>query len=347
MRPSFCVAIAVLLVAPLACSDDERPAAAGSGESSTGGSSHAGIGSHGGQSNAGAPGAELGGSGEAEGGAAMAGSDPIGHVGGLGTTTSGGAFSDTPSDCDDVSWSEPVALTGISTPGADETLLTMTHDELSIVFSRDDALYVADRASAAAAFGSPAEVTLPAGYTHQYGLAISPDGLTLVAVSDTSEGFADISRAARQGAFDAEPSTARYDSIAYDANQYGRYLTWPVLSKSGESLFYTALIGDSSYVYHAHGQASFAVPAGMGVLGGEGGDLKLTQSVSADERVVYVFDQALGYSVGYRSSAPGAPYYMPVPFEALRGVFTNDGCSRLYGTADDGASLDVVIAENP
>jgi hypothetical protein len=339
--------LATLLVAAVACSsNDERPPAAGS-DSGSGASSHAGkTAASGGHANAGEDAVAEGGAGDAQGGASEGGASPIGHLGGLGPANVSGGSNATPAECDQVTWSEPVALASVSTPGADETLLAMTHDELTLLFSRGEDLFVVDRASATAAFAAPVAVTLPVGYTHQYGLGLSPDGLRLVAVSDTTDALADVSRSARQGSFDGEPSTARYDSIAYNAAQFGQYLSWPVLAQSGESLYYTALSGDGSVVYHARGKASFAVPLmseDAATLGGSDGDLKLTVSVSADERIVFVLDEALGHAVGLRSSAPGAPYDTPVAFEGLRGAFTNAGCTRLYGTLDDAGALDVVI----
>src|SRR5690349_466885 len=98
MRVQSWFVLAALLALPLACSEDDRPAAAGSGASSSGASSHAGKsnGRSSGQGQGGEATASEGGVGAAEGGAPMAGSDPIGHLGGLGPANTGGSSNPTP-----------------------------------------------------------------------------------------------------------------------------------------------------------------------------------------------------------------------------------------------------------
>jgi hypothetical protein len=342
MRRRFWIALLLFGASPAACSSDgERPAAAGSDGSAgklngIGGKPSEGEG-EGGSADSAPGGTDQGTGGE----------EPFGHLGGLGPVNSGGGGVPAAALCDvAATWGDAQPLSGIS-GGADERLLAMTHDELSIVFTRDDALMVADRASSSAGFDPPIALTLPAGYSHRHGVTLSSDGLRLVLVSDTGAGFAEVTRSSRQGAFGSAPSSARFSALNYDANQFGAELSSPVLSNDDRSLYFVRLTGDASLVYHALGETTFAVPEmseDMVTLGGHEGDAKLTQSVSADERSLFIHDAALGHVSGLWSSAPGAPFTEPAHFPGFESVFTNHDCTRLYGTRKLEDARDIVVA---
>ena len=340
LRCRWSLVLALGAVAPLSCSsgDDGHAPPAGAGTPNAG---HAGASA---ATGTGASGGEDVGGGAATGGAA--GAANIGHIGGGGSLSIGGAPAvDDPICKAEASWGDPVSLAVVSSADADERLLSLTHDALTIVFTRDDVPMVADRAAASEDFATPVPLLLPAGYSHEHGVALHPDGLGLVVVSH-SGGLADIERAARSGAFDGAPSVARFVQLSDNALQYGASLSSPVLSASGTSLYFTQVGASTSKVFHAQGTTLFPVPAmpeDLVTLGGMDGDLKLTLSVSADERTLFFFDEALGHAAGLWSAAPGAPFYELAEFEGLQSVFTDSGCNQLYGTRMVGGSLDVVV----
>jgi hypothetical protein len=328
----------------LSCgSNDDRPKApAAGGEGASSGTRH----NRGGSAQAeGGEESTLGGA-RPEGGA---GSDspPIGHLGGAGLEVGdGGEVSTTPAQCPpEAEWSAPTSLAGIATPEANEQLLAMTHDELSLVFSRGTELYVADRDNASRAFGDPVGLTLPVGYTHTRGLALSPSGSSLVIVSSDGHFFAEVSRPARGDAFGGEADTSRFDVINDARSFSGAELSSPVLSASGKTFFYTERHGLTSDVWRAVLAEQFAASKKQDhvSLGAEDGKAKLTSSVSADERVLFVHDESLGHAVGLWRSTAQAEFSKPVEYPGLHNVFTSRGCDRLYGTAKVGASMDVVI----
>lgn len=327
----------------LACSskDDERASPAVAGTPSAGSSS---SGSAGAGDSAGGADTSLGGAPTAS--EAGQGGDPGGLDLGGSLAIGGAPIYEDPLCARAASWGNPVALTGISTPQADERLLSMTHDALTLVFTRDDVLLVADRASIADDFAAAAPVTVPAGYTHARGVALHPDGLGLVLVSELADALGEVTRATRSGDFDGALETARFEDLSENALQYGEGLSSPVLSANGTSLYFTQFGGNASKVFHSHGSAAFAIPTmpeDLVTLGGQDGDFKLTLSVSADERTLFFFDEALGHAAGSWSAAPGAPFYDVAPFPGLTSIFTDADCSHLYGTSDGGGSLDVVL----
>lgn len=338
-RLRCCLALALTLGLPLACSEDDarRPVAvAGTRNASASGKAGADDGGGGGArpSAGGAPAAGEGG--------ASSGELDLG-----GSLAIGGAPTYDPPLCDiAATWGSPEALAGLSTALADERLLSMTHDVLTLVFTRDDVLMVADRESAGDDFGAAVAVTLPEGYSHERGVALHPDGLGLVIVSAMGERFAELTRAARSGDFTGALETARFEDVSENASQLGGGLSSPVLSASGQALYFTQIGSSTSKVFRTQGTTRFAIPTtpeDLVTLGGNDGDFKLTRSVSADERTLFFFDEALGHAAGLWSAAPGSPFYELATFPGLDGVFSDASCSRLYGTLDTGGSLDIVL----
>ena len=346
-RERLWVVVALLGSSPLGCGSDgpEHPAPSGSGARA----GTASLASGGGESSAaGGPASSSGGVADSgEGGAGGADFPVIGHLGGQPPLAeNGGAAPNLPAVCDaEASWGEPIALSGINTADADERLLAMTHDELSLVFSRAGTLFVADRSNADTDFGAPVQLTLPGGYTHERGLSLSADGRSLVIVSQTGDAFAEVARASRSGAFGGSADTARFVALNDNASFYGGVLSAPVLAASGQSFFYTQRMATTSYVFRARGTSEFSAPEMQDVvtLGATDGKAKLGQSVSADERVIFVFDEALGHAAGLWSATATAAFTELVELPGLESAFTNVACSRLYGTGDVGGSLDVVM----
>lgn len=316
-----------------ACSSDDKVPSLGGGNTSGNG----GSASRGGTS-ADAP----GGAGNAEAGSPPAtggdaGGPAIGEIGGEGVYVGeGGAPSLPVAQCAENLSFEPTPVAGVDTT-ADERLLAMTHDEKTLVFARGPSLFVVDD-------GTPTAVSLPAGFTHEAGVAIAPSGLSLVVVAGDAKSFAEVSRAQRSGAFSSSVSAQRF-SVINDAVVFsGDTLSSPALSADGASLYYTAHKGNTStYVWRARG-AAFEDTQRLytETLGGTNGKAKRVVSVAADERTLFVFDEALGYVTGYWTTTTTADFIRAVPFEGFESIFTSQGCARIYGTTEVGGSLAVV-----
>ena len=232
----------------------------------------------------------------------------------------------------------------VSVPGgAEATLLSMTPDELSVAFSTgsDDelALYVADRDSADASF-TPELVVVPSGYEAASGVALSSDGLRLLLVSHDHSAFGELSRSARRLPFDADPNTGPYAKLNALKPMSGRSLGWPVLSNDGQSLYFLSYFGQglvNQSRLDQDGVFDFGKAIDEFTLGGQEGAYKLPSGISADERAIFVFDQATEHMLALFRSRPDAPFYDPLDLGERRGVAPNLDCSRLYSS--DGGEL--------
>jgi WD40-like Beta Propeller Repeat len=321
------------LVVPLACSSEDKAPALGTGDSpaTAGTSSRSGgpSGDRGGEGSVGASG------GQASGGAYDG--PPIGEVGGEGLYVSeGGAPPNPPTACSrDAQWTM-TPLEAVNTP-ADERLLAMTPDELTLLVTRDDELLVVD---------GPVEtaVTLPLGYTHALGASLTPDGLSLIVVAEGGLGFAEVARASRGEAFSSAVSTARFAYLNDARVNSGDTLSSPVLSADGKTLYYTARKGSAvANVWRVRGpQLSETKLQDTATLGTQDGQAKLVVGVSADERTLFVMDEALGYVTGLWSVTPAAAFTDVESFEGFETLIPNEACDRIYGTMERDGSLEIV-----
>lgn len=271
---------------------------------------------------------------------------PIGQIigGDFAGPSTGGAPSPEPLCDPEARWKDAQPLAGVSTEAGDERLLGMTHDERTLVFERGDALWLAERASADVDFSAPTALTLPAGYSASRGLALGPNGVSLVLVREGGLGFAELTRSGRGAAFGAEPSDQRFRQVNEARMFSGGELSSPVLSEDGTTFFYVVRSVGRSDVWRATGDAlSERTLLDPVSLGADGDLAKLTLSITADSRTLFLFDEALGHVVGLWSATPAAELTRAVPFADLESAFTNADCSRLYGTRARDGSRDVVM----
>lgn len=321
----------------VACgSDKSLPPPAGAAGSA--GSAHSGGSVHSGGD---APSNTEGGDAQSEGGAGNA--PPLGSIGGDAPSGEAGAPPNPPPSCDvGRKWGKPVKLS-LSTPQADERLLSMTHDELSLVFSRDDQLFVADRTDPKQDFGAPMALTLPSGHTFEHGVALGADGLTLVIVRTDQQGLAEVKRSERGKPFEPDASVARFSFVNLAVTQSG-LLSSPVLSRDGESLVLTRLEAADQTGLRLRGSRFDQVEQLDSVtFGAEDGKHKLSQSLSDDARTLFFFDESTGHAAALGTVTPRAAFTLRADFPDLLSAFTNVGCGRLYGTLEVDGSLDLVV----
>jgi hypothetical protein len=280
------------------------------------------------------------GSGSAEAGAAGA----LDSAGDAGMAGAGGEQQGTiavvpPSACSEMpAWAGAAPLAGVSTSG-DESLLSITADELDIAFLRGGALYIAHRAAASASFAAASPVTLPTGYVATAGVALSADGDTLVLVSSDGQSFGALTRSSRTADFSATADTTAFAGLNQRAIQTLEHYAAPVLAPNGNSFIFSAFLpgAGTSVVYESalSGEA-WAMPNNISkdLFDGSGGKRPLPTGLSSDSRTLFYFDEATSKEVARYRDRPDAPLYdPPVDLGDLAGAVPNEKCDRVYYSA--------------
>jgi len=362
-RLTFTVLSATLALAA-ACSsgsDAHAPAISGGGASnaragdagqSSGGDTQVGGRASGGKSNT-SDEAGQGGIGNAAGASGEAGAFGEGGAAGL---EPGVVVVVPPSACSEsAKWKAPSPLTGIAGNG-EERLLSITADELDILFVRDGSVLLAHRTKASGDFGATSEVSVPAGYDVVAGAALSPDGKELVLVAKTGQAFAALTRASRSATFSAAADESPFYAINQRAIQTMEHYAAPVLAPNGESLVYTGFTPEPeqgfpegvegvSRVYESRWvSGSWQMPESIseGFFDGTTAARPLASGLSSDSRTLFYFDEGTMKQAARFRDRPDAPLNVLIDLGHREGAVPNAGCDTLYYTADG----DVVTETN-
>ena len=337
-------------VACSSSSDPHAPAVSDGGASSQSGSGAGGrkpVGTSGGA------GTEFGGSaGElSEGGSAGAAAGE----GGEGGLEQGMIIPVSPGACsEDSAWASSTPLPGIST-AASERLLSITADELDILFLRDGALLTAHRDLARAEFGAAAAVSVAEGFAVDGGAALSTDGKTMVLIAMDGQSFAAFTRPSRTGTFDATPDTTSFTGINQRALQTMQHYAAPGLAPNGKTFVFSGFTPEPeagfpsgvegvSVVYEsAWTGAGWAMPESISqdLFDGTSSDRALPSGLSSDSRTLFYFDEGSGKQLARFRDRPDAPLYTVVDLGARDGAAPDARCDRLYYSSDG----DVLVAE--
>ena len=352
---TYLVALALALV--WSCTEEEEPPPGVGGPNrggdggTSGTSGNAGQGGSAGADPGGAGGAPDGGvGGTAQGG--MAGAEEPGGAGGEATGGSSGSagsagYPSCPSDTnpgnppDNGALCDPTSTWGMTTDlplmdGASQ-LVSITPDELTIVWvgiaDMLETTYFADRATTGVDFG--------AGQTLEFEtyVALSPDGLRLVTISDAGElmervrpARGEAFAAAAEGAFSTLDEHARTNSLTFQG---------AVISPDDRELYYLESDGmDDQPLRISQRTGTGPWPVGTAISACEfqtvQGVLRVPTGVSADGLTLYFNDFVRGISrAAWREVADG-------PFVWFSDVGTrgrpqpNATCSRLYFSATTG-----------
>jgi hypothetical protein len=311
--------------------EDERPPPGGSaitgGESgepgetggSSAGSSRGGKGS-GGSSGSGA--GDTSGAGGAEDG------------GEAGTTTNGGSGG---------------SAFVLPNPSEDDQLIAVTPDELTIAwYSASGAAgsyYVADRTSASAAFGTPRSLSV------ENVIALSPNGLRLVAVSQPHDEFVELERATRTDAF-GTPSPGAFSAINAALAASSELVGGGVIAPDDLTFYYTVLAdqGIEYPLFVSTRSGSEPWPVGQAVesceFRAQGALTRLPTAVSSDGLTLFYFDSVRGTSRAAWRATESGPFVWFRDLGEIARAQPNLACDRLYYSAfADDSGIFVAPAE--
>jgi hypothetical protein len=336
-------AATLLAAACSSSSDDHVPGvSSGGANAETGGASgHSGSGSAGRSSlpaggRVGATGAnaeDAGASGETGGG-----------VGGEGGLEQGMVVPVTPSACSDTAvWKEGSAVPQVSS-AAKEKLLSITADELDLLFLRDSNVLLAHREHASDPFAEATPLSLPSGYDVNAGAALSADGKTLILVSSDGQSFASVSRSTRTAAFDGATDVSAFTLLNQFAPELLVHYAAPVLAPSGKTFVFTAFtpmpaqgfptgFAGTADVYESPwSDGRWEQPANIshGIFEGSGVARPLASGLSADSRTLFYFDEATSQEFARFRDRPDAPFSTLLDLGERAGAAPNLACNTLY-----------------
>ena len=330
-------AAAVCVAAACSSSSGSPPAYSAGGASSRGGSNgslHTPAGAHA------ASGGRTGAGTAADGGVAGDSGGAAGESG-EGGLEQGMVVTVTPSTCSEAAdWTAAAPLAGVSTTG-DEKLLSITADELDVLFTRDGALLHSHRSTAKAAFDAGSPVTVPDGYDLSAGAALSGDGKTLVLVASDGHGLAALTRAGRADDFGSTADTSAFVALNERAAQTQEHYAQPVLAPDGSSLIflsYTPGVADNPAIVYESVQSGniWAMPTNISqyIFDGTTEKRPLPSGLSSDSRTLFYYDEATSKQVARFRDRPDAPLYDVVDLGGRTGAMPNSTCQRIYYTSN-------------
>jgi hypothetical protein len=231
---------------------------------------------------------------------------------------------------------------------ADETILSLTPDELDLAFLRAGALYVAHRAEATAAFSVSAAIAIPDGWSAAQGAAFSADGKRLVLLSSDQTQLSEMTRAARSAAFSGELDQAAFSTVNETSMYSGNIYAAPVLSADDQQLYLnsTSIGGASTIVASTRSAgAPWSAPTRViSALDGAAGARRLPTGVSADARTLFYFNEGTMREEARWRGEPRltSPLYDMVDLGTRRSAQPNAACDKLYSDA----AGDVIVEQD-
>ena len=244
-----------------------------------------------------------------------------------------------------------LSVSSVSDPDAFDAI---TPDELSIVWTLGQGsartVNYADRGSTSDAFGTAQ--SLAAGQFVGDRVAISPDGLRLIVVNADAQGFSELTRTSRTGAFGAA-ATGNYVNLdAAGAISAGQSYGDPVLL-ADDAVFYYSVYGGSGQtqtIYRSNRllptdpwPKGFPLPASAGI-DAQGALRRRPTAISADQQTLFFWDEVNSIErAAWINDSTGA-FDIFVDLGARSMAAPNQACSRLYYSAQGASSIDVFTA---
>jgi hypothetical protein len=253
----------------------------------------------------------------------------------------------------DAGWG-PGAPLDVSTP-QDDALDAITPDEQTVAWSVGAGptmmIDYADRASNTDPFGAP--LTLPAGAYLADRAALSPDGLRLVVVNTDGQGFSELTRTARPGAF-GSPGAGTFTNLdAPGALATGERYGDPVLSADDRAFYYsvygggkTATIVRTARLFAGDPWPSgFSIPAATD-LQAQGLLRRRPTAVSSDQQTLFFWDEVASVErAAWLDDATGA-FDVFVTLGPLAGASPDLDCGRLYYSTSGASSVDLFVSSH-
>lgn len=228
--------------------------------------------------------------------------------------------------------------------GASDTILgSVSPDGLSVAWtipgssspgdSTPPSVFVADRASTSDAFGSPQAVDFGPTLIASDRVALSPDGLRLVAVRADQQAFVELSRSARTVPFGSPPEDS-FATINAAAQTRGDRLGDPTIAGDDRAFFYTRALA----VIESKRSSTELWPEGTSTLidyALDPGQRPRLSAVSADHLTLFFWDeQRLVENAAWRISGDD-PFQTVMRLPLVPRAQPNASCTGLFFASPD------------
>lgn len=235
----------------------------------------------------------------------------------------------------------PAAVAAPVTVGPNASLLGITPDERTIVWLEPESsqvvYFIADRSSADAAFGQAQRLE------GENVLALSPDGLRLVVLSDDQGALLERTRSDRGQPF-GNRAEGDFVLLNADALTSGYGFSSCAFSPDGLGLFYTVGGADERHPLREsrRNSAGAAWPIGVALkaceLEAHAGFGRYPTGVSSDGRTLFFYDAWRGVARGAWRETINEPFTWFRDLGNWRAVQVNAACDGLYYSAPEGAA---------
>jgi len=223
-------------------------------------------------------------------------------------------------------------------------------DELSLAYtSTTGDAYVADRASMTTAFDAAARINDVSLSLAVDRVALSPTGMTVVAVAADRHSFVSFERADR-----GQPWVigAGLEFTALRMRpEGGAEIHHPVFGGDKRSLFFVQIAFGKATVYESRwdsGQQAWGMASGVGNAELDSPDLvhlRRPTGASADGHTLFFFDEVSGLERAAWRDSPTAPFVFFANIGAFVEATPSPGCDTLYHQRVDDTGIRVFLAD--
>jgi hypothetical protein len=247
----------------------------------------------------------------------------------------------------------------LTTPTGFDRFGSVSANELTVAWmSSSGAVFVADRSSTSASFGTPVQLDAGTIALATGRVALDNSGHKLIAIAGAGRSIVSFIRAGSAGTWTPE-LTSEFDNIDGMISEGGGTFAEPVLSADGYSLFYVLTLGtgvDGGMYPPALYESTWDVPTKTWSFGNmptnpelastSAANLRRPTGASSDRRTLFFFDEATGKERAAWRSSPMASFdtFVDVPTapEASPAV----SCNTLYFRGMGGAGPGLFTASN-
>jgi hypothetical protein len=266
------------------------------------------------------------------------------------TGDAGAGEGGSPPQCNpSLTWSTVARVPSIASAGFDR-FGSVSANELTVAWtsSSSGAVFVADRPSTSAPFGTPAQLN-PGTIALAIGrVALANSGHKLIAIRAGGASFVSFVRGGDAGTWNPDLS-AEFINIDGMISEGGGVFAEPVLSADGYSLFYVLTLGTAAdggmnlpVLYESTWDArTKSWTFGASFPNKELAITTATQlrrptGASSDRRTLFFFDETTGKERGAWRSSPAAPFDTFVDVSIAPEAAPSESCNTLYFRGMDG-----------